>query len=494
MSKRGLLCIICALLFLLVACGREKAEPETMGSQESIRQSTEIQELDAVEQGFGNINEIPYTTDKGETGFVYVADGVLSHPEQKVPLVLAMCGTGHDSRGDAQDMGWVNVAREEGVIVLAPDYNNSSIYSETGIIASVVEYIIRNYPVDKTRVYATGFSNGGALSVALCRDYPQLFAGIAAFGWMVDMPDKDGVYAAYNMPFQLIQGTKEYTYQTDAGAMAVMQDEQQALRAMFLMNEMIGEDAEPDYATVPYWGYAPDATRMMEPDGREWQFSDFYKEGYPAAFAQLVLIEGAEHMPNQYEAKAAWEFLKQYARNEDGRIIAVSSDADNTQTSNGQRILVSYFSHSGNTEKVAQEIARQTGGTLFEIVPKEPYADNYEEMMERIYKEREENGRPEINRTVENMDSYDVVFVGYPIWGGDMPHIVRTFLEQYEFGGKRIVPFCTHGGSQFGSSLGTLEELCPDSEILEGYEVPGSSAGNVGDSVRDWLEVIEIVR
>lgn len=89
----------------------------------------------------------------------------------------------------------------------------------------------------------------------------SFFAGMAAFGWMVDMPDKDGVHAAHDMPFQLIQGTKEFTYQTDSGVMAVMRDEQQALRALFLMNEMIEENAEPDNAAVPYWGYAPQYTR-----------------------------------------------------------------------------------------------------------------------------------------------------------------------------------------------------------------------------------------
>jgi len=274
------------------------------------------------EQTFGNINEIPYTTTKGETGFIYATDEVLNHTEKKVPLIVAMCGTGHDTRKDAQDMGWIDKAQKEGFIVLAPNYNNASTYSETDTIASVIEYIIQNYPVDKTRVYSTGFSNGGAMSVALCRDYPQLFAGIAAFGWMVDMPDKNDVYATYDMPFQLIQGTKEYTYQTDSGAMAVMRDEQQALRALFLMNEMIEES--PNYMSVPYWGYKADKTSTSEFDGIKWSFSNFYKNGYSSPFAQLVLIENADHILNKYEAEVAWEFLKKYARNEQGKIINIT--------------------------------------------------------------------------------------------------------------------------------------------------------------------------
>jgi len=274
------------------------------------------------EQTFGNINEIPYTTTKGETGFIYATDEVLNHTEKKVPLIVAMCGTGHDTRKDAQDMGWIDKAQKEGFIVLAPNYNNASTYSETDTIASVIEYIIQNYPVDKTRVYSTGFSNGGAMSVALCRDYPQLFAGIAAFGWMVDMPDKNDVYATYDMPFQLIQGTKEYTYQTDSGAMAIMRDEQQALRALFLMNEMIEES--PNYMSVPYWGYKADKTSTSEFDGIKWSFSNFYKNGYSSPFAQLVLIENADHILNKYEAEVAWEFLKKYARNEQGKIINIT--------------------------------------------------------------------------------------------------------------------------------------------------------------------------
>jgi len=239
-----------------------------------------------------------------------------------VPLIVAMCGTGHDTRKDAQDMGWIDKAQKEGFIVLAPNYNNASTYSETDTIASVIEYIIQNYPVDKTRVYSTGFSNGGAMSVALCRDYPQLFAGIAAFGWMVDMPDKNDVYATYDMPFQLIQGTKEYTSQTDSGAMAIMRDEQQALRALFLMNEMIEES--PNYMSVPYWGYKADKTSTSEFDGIKWSFSNFYKNGYSSPFAQLVLIENADHILNKYEAEVAWEFLKKYARNEQGKIINIT--------------------------------------------------------------------------------------------------------------------------------------------------------------------------
>ena len=139
----------------------------------------------------------------------------MNNPTTKVPLVLMMCGTGGDPRRDAQASGWVDKALEEGLIVIAPNYNNAATYSETDSLASVVKYVIETYPVAARRVYSTGFSNGGAVSVSLTRDYPELFAAISAMGWMVDMPDRNGVYAAYDMPFQVIQGTKEFTYATD---------------------------------------------------------------------------------------------------------------------------------------------------------------------------------------------------------------------------------------------------------------------------------------
>ena len=154
-------------------------------------------------------------------------------------------------------------------------------------------------------------------------------------------------------------------------------------------------------------------------------------------------------------------------------------------------ILVAYFSRTGNTETVAHEISEQTGGELFEIVPEEPYPDDYDATVERYRQEDAEDARPAIASTVDNMDEYDIVFVGYPNWGSDMPHVVMSFLEQYDFSGKTVIPFCTHGGGGFGRSIQTLEELCPDSTILDGFHVSGSSAENRLDEVAAWLNGLD---
>lgn len=164
-----------------------------------------------------------------------------------------------------------------------------------------------------------------------------------------------------------------------------------------------------------------------------------------------------------------------------------SADVPETQE---QQILIAYFSRSGNTQAVAEEIEAQTGGMLFEIIPEEPYPEDYDATVARFRREREEDARPALASFVEDMDSYSTIFIGYPIWGGDIPYVVRTFLEQYDLTGKTIVPFCTHGGSRFGSSLRTLETLCPNATILDGYETSGGAAESAANEIAGWLAKI----
>lgn len=263
------------------------------------------------------VKEISYTTPSGETGYLYIPDSVLNQPEEKVPMVLMMMCTGGEARQNAKACGWVDKAMKEGIIVLAPDYNNYATYSELPEIISAVEYVEEHYPVDTGRVYATGFSNGGAVSVALASEYPQMFAAISAYGWMVDMRNLN---PDYDMPFQVIQGTEEYTYETGSGAMAIMEDEQRAIGSLFLFNEMIDESIQADYDAVPYWGYVPDDFHSVSPDGRGWGINDFYKDGYTVPFTQLVLIDGAGHQPNTSEADVSWAFFCNFSRDEDGSI------------------------------------------------------------------------------------------------------------------------------------------------------------------------------
>ena len=120
------------------------------------------------------------------------------------------------------------------------------------------------------------------------------------------------------------------------------------------------------------------------------------------------------------------------------------------------KTLVAVFSASGVTKRVGEEIARVSGGDFYEIVPKEKYTSadlNYMNKTSRSSVEMNDpSSRPEIAGSMENMDSYDTVIIGFPIWWGVAPRIVETFLESYDFSGKTIIPFCTSGGSGVGKS------------------------------------------
>lgn len=167
-----------------------------------------------------------------------------------------------------------------------------------------------------------------------------------------------------------------------------------------------------------------------------------------------------------------------------------------------RKILVAYFSRTGenysvgyiekgNTHMVADMIAGQTGGDMFEIRTVAPYPDEYDECTEVAKQEQDENARPELAESVEGMENYNVIFLGYPNWWGDMPMPVYTFLESYDFSGKTIVPFCTHEGSGLSSTENSIAKICPDAEVLGGLAIRGSVAQNsqeeANEAVISWL-------
>ena len=166
-----------------------------------------------------------------------------------------------------------------------------------------------------------------------------------------------------------------------------------------------------------------------------------------------------------------------------------TSEESSAETAAGDAggTLVAYFSWSGNTEQMARMIQEETGADLFEIEPAEPYTDDYDALLDVARQEQADSSRPEVASQVENWDSYDVVFVGYPDWWSDAPMLIYSFLESYDWEGKALVPFCTSGGSGFGRSLEKLPDSAPEAVILEGLHVSGSSVDNADEEVTDWL-------
>ncbi|MCE7700148.1 MAG: flavodoxin [Methanobacterium paludis] len=158
-----------------------------------------------------------------------------------------------------------------------------------------------------------------------------------------------------------------------------------------------------------------------------------------------------------------------------------------------KKILVAYFSHSGNTEVVANNIKETVGADIFEIKTVERYPNEYNLVVDKAKKEQDTDYRPKLTANVQDIDSYDVVFVGYPNWWGTMPMAVFTFMGEYDFSEKTIVPFCTHEGSGLGRSEKDVAQLCPESTVLKGLAIYGSRVNSAKKDVENWLSTLGMI-
>lgn len=177
--------------------------------------------------------------------------------------------------------------------------------------------------------------------------------------------------------------------------------------------------------------------------------------------------------------------------NEDTKALVVYfSVPDNRDNSyveiNGERL--------GNTQYMAYVIQENTGANIFRILPKNPYPTDHNALLSVAQEEIRTNARPEIEGTIEDFDTYDVVFVGYPNWNADMPYILYTFFETYDFSGKTIVPFNTHGGSGFSGTQNTIAQLEPGASMLEGKSISRNSIEGAEQEIIDWLDSIGMLK
>ena len=142
----------------------------------------------------------------------------------------------------------------------------------------------------------------------------------------------------------------------------------------------------------------------------------------------------------------------------------------------------------GNTEVIAKKIQKLTQSDLFEIKTVKTYPIDYIETTEVAKSELHEKARPKLSDFIEDIDAYDVIYLGYPNWWGTMPMAVFTFLESYDFSGKTIIPFCTHEGSGIGVSERDIIKLCPNTTVLPGLAIQGSMVKRVDYMVENWLK------
>ena len=172
-------------------------------------------------------------------------------------------------------------------------------------------------------------------------------------------------------------------------------------------------------------------------------------------------------------------------------------------------VLVVYFSHAGenynvgvieegNTAKMGKIIAEQMNGDTFELVPVVPYPEDYDSCLDAATEEQRTDARPEYDGEIENWDQYDTIFIGYPIWWGEIPNIVYTFMEAYDFTGKTVIPFNTHEGSGQSHSQRDIEGLLTSATVLKGLAIRGSKAQNDAEGtsadVAAWLKNIGLAQ
>ena len=180
--------------------------------------------------------------------------------------------------------------------------------------------------------------------------------------------------------------------------------------------------------------------------------------------------------------------------------------AELNSTSDSIKILIVYLSRTNNTKAIAEIIQKNVGVRLVALELVNPYPKDYKTTVEQVATENETGYLPPLKTKIDSIEKYDVVFVGFPTWGMKLPPPMKSFLKQYNLGGKTIVPFNTNAGYGIGSSFETVKELCPNSKVLEGFEMKGGverdgimlaikdqAAKAAEIKVKQWLKKIMLV-
>lgn len=216
-----------------------------------------------------------------------------------------------------------------------------------------------------------------------------------------------------------------------------------------------------------------------------WQWLDGNLDGVAECyyFDEEGWMAAGETTPDGYQVnnQGAWV--------EDGIVQTKEALSNTNVPETDRRILIAYFSHTESTAAAASLIQGNTGGALFRIQPEIPYSNRYNETVNRARQEQEGEVFPALQSNVENFQEYDIIFIGYPIWLDKTPAVINSFLNSHDWTGKKVIPFCTSGGSGIRGSLSDVRRLCEGAEILEGRDVTGDSAVEIGQ----WLKQLGLV-
>ena len=168
--------------------------------------------------------------------------------------------------------------------------------------------------------------------------------------------------------------------------------------------------------------------------------------------------------------------------------VGVFGAGSQASSASGSDSLIVFYSWSGNTRKVAQEIARQTGFDVVELELEHPYSTDYSTVLEEAQRDQNAQARPALATHIDNMDRYGTVLVGYPNWWASIPMPIATFLESYDFAGKRIMPFSSNGGGGLGQSVSAISKLAPNATVTDGLSIYYSGGSSLSSDIAAWLE------
>lgn len=238
-------------------------------------------------------------------------------------------------------------------------------------------------------------------------------------------------------------------------------------------------------------------------------------------FLAVVMVMSLAACGSSEQNESAQGVIPRPQQNEDTQtqeIPAASDDgeqpeddaAENTEVPIGSNILIAYFTVPetdgvdtvanasrvatedgvvGNTEFIAMEIQKNLGGDLSAIETVQEYPGSHDPLLEFAYNEKSDDARPELSAHIESLDGYDYIFVGFPNWNADLPMPLYTFFEEYDFSGKTIIPFVTHGGSGFSGTIHTIQSLEPDAAVIEaGLSVSRNSVAGAQADVKSWTD------
>lgn len=200
----------------------------------------------------------------------------------------------------------------------------------------------------------------------------------------------------------------------------------------------------------------------------------------------------AKNMRSAYRAtlsqeKRSFNIGFRLARNAEAGSGSISAAGQPQDVRQSGKILIAFYSWSGNTRGIAAEIQRQTGADLFEIELAEPYSPNYNTLLDQAQRDLSNQARPQIKNEIDNFDQYDIIFLGYPNWWASIPMPIASLLEAYDFSGKTILPFCSHGGGRFGQSLTAIMKLVPDAVMGDGLSIHYSGGASLSSDIAQWL-------